>query len=144
MDSFGGVASGRQSSSLGERFHLRRLFSTFAHGWPGVGLLLMRLAVGISLIANGIQKLQTGQPLESAILDLLALSDGALLVVGLWTPVAGFLVPILAIWGFLTQHVSLCPIIFLAAIGMGLALVGPGAWSLDAWLFGWKKIDIER
>jgi hypothetical protein len=31
-----------------------------------------------------------------------------------------------------------------AAIGAGLALVGPGAWSLDAWLFGWKRIDIER
>jgi putative oxidoreductase len=123
---------------------LRRLFSTFAHGWPGVGLLLMRLAVGISLIANGIQKLQTGQPLESAILDLLAVGDGALLVVGLWTPVAGLFVCVLAVWGFLTQNASLYPIILSAAIGMGLALVGPGAWSLDAWLFGWKKIDIER
>jgi putative oxidoreductase len=122
---------------------LRRLFSTFAHGWPGVGLLLMRLAVGVSLIANGIQKLQTGQPIELAILNLLAVGDGALLVAGLWTPVAGFFVPVLAVWGLLIQSASLCPIILLATIGMGLALVGPGALSLDAWLFGWKKIDIE-
>ena len=25
---------------------LRRLYSTFAGGWPGIGLLLMRLVVG--------------------------------------------------------------------------------------------------
>jgi putative oxidoreductase len=106
--------------------------------------LLMRLAVGISLIANGIQELQTGQPTESTILGLFAVGDGALLVVGLWTPVAGLFVCVLVVWGFLTRHASLCPIIFSAAIGVGLALVGPGAWSLDAWLFGWKKIDIER
>jgi putative oxidoreductase len=123
---------------------LRRLFSTFAHGWPGVGLLLMRLVVGISLIANGIQKLQAGQPIGLAIFNLLAVGDGALLVAGLWTPVAGFFVSVLAVWGFLTQNASPYPIILLATIGVGLALVGPGAWSLDARLFGWKRIDIKR
>jgi putative oxidoreductase len=104
----------------------------------------MRLVVGISLIADGIQKLQTGQPMELAILGLLAVGDGVLLAAGLWTPLAGFLVSVLAVWGFLTQNASLCPMILSATIGAGLALVGPGAWSLDAWLFGWKRIDIER
>jgi hypothetical protein len=28
-------------------------------------------------------------------------------------------------------------------MGAALALVGPGALSMDAWLFGWKRIDIE-
>ncbi len=123
---------------------MRRLFSTFAHGWPGVGLLLMRLVVGISLIVDGTQKFQTGQPIAMAILNLLAVGDGVLLAAGLWTPLAGFLVSVLAVWGFLTQNASLCPMILSASIGAGLALVGPGAWSLDAWLFGWKRIDIER
>jgi putative oxidoreductase len=104
----------------------------------------MRLVVGISLIANGIQKFQAGQSIELAILNLLSIGDGALLVAGLWTPVAGSLVCVLAIWGFLTQDASLYPIILSATIGAGLALVGPGAWSLDARLFGWKRIDIER
>jgi uncharacterized membrane protein YphA (DoxX/SURF4 family) len=104
----------------------------------------MRLAVGVSLIANGLPKLQSGQPIESSILSLLAVADGALLVLGLWTPVAGFFVSVLAIWGYLTQYASLCPVLLSAAIGAGLALVGPGAFSLDARLFGWKKIDIER
>jgi len=30
--------------------------------------------------------------------------------------------------------------IFLGALGAALALVGPGAWSVDAYLFGWKRI----
>jgi len=31
----------------------------------------------------------------------------------------------------------------MATIGAALALVGPGAWSLDWRLFGWKQIDIR-
>lgn len=31
-----------------------------------------------------------------------------------------------------------------AAICPALALLGPGAWSIDARLFGWKRIDIDR
>jgi putative oxidoreductase len=106
--------------------------------------LLMRLVVGISLIVNGIQKFQTGQSIELVILNLLAVGDGVLLIAGLWTPVTGSLVSVLALWGFLAQNASLYPVILSATIGVGLALVGPGAWSVDAWLFGWKRIDIER
>jgi putative oxidoreductase len=98
----------------------------------------MRLAVGISLIANGIQKFQSGQALELALVNILAIGAGALLAVGLWTPVAGCLVAFITLCSAIAHHASWCP----AAMGAGLALVGPGAWSLDAWLFGWKRIDI--
>jgi putative oxidoreductase len=123
---------------------LRRLFSTFARGWPGLGLLLIRLVVGISLVVNGIQKFPTGQLSEQAILNLVVIGDGALLIVGLWTPVTGALVSVLAVWGFLIQNSSLGTSALPATVGLGLALVGPGAWSLDARLFGWKRIDIDR
>lgn len=122
---------------------MRRLFSTFARGFPGTGLLLMRLVVGISLIANGAGKFQADQAIELEVLNILAIIVGALLTVGLWTPVAGFLVVMLAAWGARAQHASLCAVVLSATIGAGLALVGPGAWSLDAWLFGWKRINIE-
>jgi hypothetical protein len=32
----------------------------------------------------------------------------------------------------------------LAAVGAALAMVGPGVWSIDARLFGRKRIDIPE
>jgi putative oxidoreductase len=34
--------------------------------------------------------------------------------------------------------------VILAALGAALAMVGPGAWSVDARLFGRKRIDIPE
>jgi uncharacterized membrane protein YphA (DoxX/SURF4 family) len=81
--------------------------------------------------------------MAQAILDTLVIGDGALLVAGLWTPIAGSLVVVLALWGALAQHENLSSYVLLASIGAALALLGPGAWSFDAWLFGWKRIDIQ-
>jgi len=122
---------------------LRRLFSTFARGWPGVGLLLMRLVAGIALILHGAERFRTGQPIEPAILDTLAIVDGALLIAGLWTPIVGSLVAILALWSAFEQKGSPCPSIFLITFGIALVLLGPGGWSVDAHLFGWKRIDLQ-
>lgn len=121
---------------------MRRLFSTFACGWPGVGLLLIRTAVGVSLIASGIVRFRSGQAPQLTILDILTIADGVLVMVGLWTPVAGSLVVILAAWSILAQHANLYSTVLSAVIGAGLAIIGPGAWSLDARLFGWKRIDL--
>ena len=121
---------------------MRRLFSTFARGWPGVGLLLIRVAVGISLIAEGCGEFQLGESAASVVLRLLAIGDGALLIAGLWTPIAGSLVVGLAIWQTVLRHDNPYPNVLLAAMGAALALVGPGALSVDAWLFGWKRIDL--
>lgn len=123
---------------------MRRLFSSFARGWPGVGLLLMRIVAAGSLIINGAGKFQAGQTIEPMILGLLAMGDGALLIAGLWTPIAGSLVIAISTWGILTQHDLPYPAVLLATMGAALALVGPGALSIDAWLFGWKRIDLER
>ena len=123
---------------------MRRLFSTFARGLPGAGLLLMRSAAGVVLIADGIAKFRMGASIDQSILPVLAIGDGAFLVAGIWTPIAGSMAVALAVLNSLAQHGNPCPGILLAAIGAALALIGPGAWSLDAWLFGWKRIDIER
>jgi putative oxidoreductase len=122
---------------------VRRLFSTFARGWPGVGLLLLRIVAGAGLIAHGFGTLHTGgQPIQPAIFGMIAIGDGTLLLAGLWTPIAGFLVILLALWDTFVQNENLNAGLLLAAIGAALALVGPGACSLDARLFGWKRIDI--
>jgi uncharacterized membrane protein YphA (DoxX/SURF4 family) len=121
---------------------LRRLFSTFAHGWPGAGLLLMRLVAGLILIAQGLMTLRTAPAIEPIALTVLTIAAGTLLLVGLWTPVSGSLVAVLELWSAFTQPGDPWDNVLLATLGAALALVGPGAWSVDARLFGWKRVDV--
>jgi hypothetical protein len=121
---------------------VRRLFSTFAHGPPGAGLLLMRLAAGVGLVAQAAPALLAGLPLGPALLQVFSTSLGILLLAGLWTPIVGALVAVEALWNvYSSGHPWVW--IMLATLGAALALIGPGAWSMDARLFGWKRFEIR-
>ena len=74
---------------------------------------------------------------------MLAADAGALLLTGLWTPIAGALVAVFELWFAFLQPGDLWPLIRLGPYGAALALIGPGAWSLDARFFGRKRIDIR-
>ena len=99
----------------------------------------MRAATGAALIVQGLTKLRTGV----VGLDVLAVAVGVLLLLGLWTPIAGTVVALIASWKIISQVGDLWGNIFLGTLGAGLALLGPGAWSVDARLFGWKLIDVR-
>ena len=66
---------------------------------------------------------------------------GLLLLTGLWTPVAGRLVAVLELCTIPCELGSLSTHIFVATMATAVALVGPGFWSLDSRLYGWKRID---
>jgi putative oxidoreductase len=120
---------------------VRRLFSTFARGWPGTGLLVLRLVGGTAFVGRAVATLHSG--LLTLLPDgLLAIAAGLCLLAGLWTPIAGSLVAAIGIW-FAFTHADPLASVLLATIGAGLALTGPGAWSIDARLFGWKRIDVR-
>jgi putative oxidoreductase len=121
---------------------MRRLFSTFANGPPAAGLLLMRLTAGISLIVPSVAALLDAPLIGPGLLQAFSACLGILLLAGLWTPIAGTLVAADALWNF---FVSGHPWrwLTLATLGAALALIGPGAWSVDAFLFGWKRIEIR-
>jgi putative oxidoreductase len=72
-----------------------------------------------------------------------AICVGFFLLAGLWTPVAGALQAIIVIWIFLSKGDGPDLHLLLAALGVSLVMLGPGAWSLDARLFGRKRIDIR-
>jgi putative oxidoreductase len=122
---------------------VRRLFSTFAPGWPGVGLLILRLVASSSMVARGLPGLRAAQALQPAILELAAVLAGAFLAVGLWTPVSGCLVAAFALWDLITKPGDHWSSILLGAMGVALAMIGPGIWSLDTRLFGWRRIVIR-
>ncbi|MBV8865993.1 MAG: hypothetical protein JO210_11410 [Acidobacteriaceae bacterium] len=126
---------------------MQRLFSTFADGWPGVGLLLLRLLIGATLINLGIRSVDGGTPTLIIVLQMVGVACGMVLLVGFLTPVAGALAAIAKVWIAISRFSSHSsdPWIALAQaiLAAALAMIGPGAWSVDARRFGRKHIDLR-
>ena len=123
---------------------MQRLFSTFAAGWPGKGLLLQRLVTAAALIYHGIVDLREVHQFALIAPQLIAAGAGMLLLVGLWTPAVGTVIAIVEAWIVLWRPGDPWVPIMLAALGATLAMIGPGAWSIDARLFGRKHINISE
>jgi putative oxidoreductase len=127
---------------------VQRLFSTFADGWPGAGILLLRLLAGAALIGVGIGDIRNGAPPLTLALQVMSIAAATLLFVGMLTPVAGVLAAAVKVWISISQFSSRAgdPWITLAqaVLAAALAMIGPGAWSIDARLFGRKRIDLTK
>jgi hypothetical protein len=116
---------------------MQRLFSMFPQGLPGIGLLVLRFSVAISLLIDDYSHRQglSGAFHAAAILLSIALLAGyltpvataiGLLLHGLiWFKLGGG-------WGAVDLIVSLDMI--------ALALLGPGGYSVDAFRFGRRVV----
>jgi len=123
---------------------VQRLFSGFPDGWPGISILFLRFGAGILLVYDGITGLSVTPQFIPFTRDLLTAGAGMLLLAGLWTPVSGVLAAILQLWIAFSGADHLREVLLLAALGGALAMLGPGAWSVDAHLFGRKRIYIPN
>jgi len=120
---------------------VRRLYSTFAGGWPGMGLLLMRLVIGCVLVVRASLRLWGDPPPNITITAVILLVAGFLLMLGLWTPIVGTSVAVIEVWKILTQPGDRWLWLLLGTASVALAMLGPGRWSIDARLFGWKRVE---
>jgi putative oxidoreductase len=88
-----------------------------------------------------------GEPIAVA-RNLVTAGGGLFLLAGLWTPITGALIAIDELWIAFALYSS--PLdghwihVLLAVLSAGVAMLGPGAWSIDARLFGRKRFDIGK
>ena len=118
---------------------MQRLYSMFPHGGPGIGLLLLRMAAAAMFALNILHPFQFSSPaLYWLVVSLIALISLALIV--------GFLTPILAVIACLASVANLfladqtLNFVYILRIltTASLAFLGPGAYSVDAKLFGFR------
>ena len=101
----------------------------------------MRLVVGSVLVSRAGFKLWVDPPLNVTILAVLSIGAGVLLIAGLWTPIAGICVALIQICKMMMLSGDIWVWLLLGTAGAALAMLGPGLWSIDARLFGWKRIE---
>ena len=110
----------------------------FPNGWPGRGLLLLRVANGVYVIhPQGAS--MVGSSRISALAVILCVV-GAVLVIGLWTPVTCVVLAVLEVGPMLRGTSVSEAAILSAAVALSVAMLGPGMWSADALLFGRHRL----
>jgi uncharacterized membrane protein YphA (DoxX/SURF4 family) len=122
---------------------LQRLFSIFPNGWPGAGLLVLRIASGAYLLTNGITTIAVSGASSLGSLAFASTIPGGLLLIGLWTPVVGILTALLEALMILKTIEEPKEGILLICVCAAIAMLGPGCWSIDSVLFGRRRLDVN-
>jgi putative oxidoreductase len=120
---------------------LQRLFSNFANGWPGFGLLLQRILAAILLVHFGVLAPTTRSLPSPMIAEIIGACAAILLLAGLFTPVVGALIAVIEVCVAVARIGDPWISVILATLGGTAAMIGPGAWSIDARLFGRKHLE---
>lgn len=67
---------------------------------------------------------------------------GAGVCLGIWTPIAGGMEAVAEVLMTLSRPAQSQTHLLLAIVAVCLTLLGPGAWSIDALMFGRKRIAV--
>ena len=130
---------------------MQRTFSTFPAGWVGAALLVLRVSVGTTAILEVRLAVIGGHSLLNLAAAFIAVLAGLALIIGLLTPVvsavlaAGGAAILLglhaAVLRLLDSRMALFEFVVMAAV---VVILGPGATSIDARLFGRREVAIRN
>jgi uncharacterized membrane protein YphA (DoxX/SURF4 family) len=84
-----------------------------------------------------------GASLHTFAPHVIAAAAGLFVLFGLWTSVGGAAVAIIELFIAFSHNHDPWLSVLLASVGVAVALLGPGTWSLDARRSGWKRIEIR-
>ncbi len=113
----------------------------FPDGWPGRGLLLLRLVASTLAICEGVSAGIRPTPYPGAVLQVLTLASACFVLIGLATPFAAVALSMCELWMALSKCIQWPLAIALGGVALALAMLGPGSMSVDARLFGRRHID---
>jgi uncharacterized membrane protein YphA (DoxX/SURF4 family) len=129
---------------------LQRTFATFPAGWVGAALLVLRVSVGASAIFDVSVAVIGDHSLLHLAAASVAVPAGLALIIGLLTPVASAVLASggaaillglhVAVLRLLEPRMALFEFVVMAVV---VIILGPGATSIDAHLFGRREVTIR-
>lgn len=116
----------------------------FPNGWPGKGLLILRLVDSALLLYDGFPGLLAPPHSAFAVLLKASVLTGLFLLIGLGTPIAGILSAAGEIGILIAGTDQIRSTACMATIGIALAMLGPGVWSVDSVIYGRRRLDVPE
>ena len=123
---------------------MQRLFSIFPNSWPGAGLLALRICAALPLIAGTVDAYTNVASPHWALLEVGSALIAMLFIAGFCTPIGAAGQVVIEMWLLFASRPFSTVAALSALVGISLFLLGPGAWSVDARLFGRRRIELPR
>lgn len=122
------------------------MFSTFPGGSPGFGLLILRLALGMTALFGGAKYLSgsVDSSLLNRTLGFFLIVAVVFLLMGFLTPLVAFMTLTSGVLSLASAPASIVTDIYLLVLAAAVIFLGPGAFSLDARLFGRRELVIPK